>query len=108
MNDLMTELQNKVRQLDASVKQLRISGTEFAEAQRDYKILLAKETLKLRDGGMAVGLISMVAYGIKEVADARLRRDTAEAVYKANLEAINATKLQLRLIEGQISREWTS
>lgn len=30
----------------------------------------------------------------------------AETIYKANQEAINSIKLQLRLIEGQINREW--
>ena len=30
----------------------------------------------------------------------------AEAVYKANQEAINSIKLQMRIIENQLSREW--
>lgn len=105
-SDLMFELQTKTQQLDKSIRQLRISGTDYAQAEKDYKILLRQECLKLRDDGMAIGMITMTAYGIPSVAEARFRRDVAEAVYKANMEAINSTKLQLRLIEGQISREW--
>lgn len=104
--ELFLELQQKQKQLDASIKQLRISGTAYAEAERDYKVLLRQECLKLRDGGMAIGMIDKTCYGIPSVAEARFKRDVAETVYKANLEAINSIKLQLRLIESQIQREW--
>ena len=106
--DLYTELQAKTRQLDASVKALRKSGTAYAEAERNYKILLRLEILKLRDEGTAVGIIDKICYGIPSVAQARFERDIAETVYKANQEAINSIKLQMRLIEGQISREWSA
>lgn len=104
--ELYDELEQKLRQLDASIRQLRKSGTEYAEAEKDYKILLRTECLKARDEGMAIGLIDKTCYGIPSVAEARFRRDVAEAVYKANMEAINSIKLQLRLIENQIQREY--
>ena len=106
MFDLYTELQQKTKELEISIKQLRVSGTKYAEAERDYKVLLRTECLKLRDGGMAIGMIDKTCYGIKEVAEARFKRDVAETVYRANLEAINSIKLQLRLIENQLQREW--
>ena len=104
--DLYNELKAKTDQLTVSVKNLRKTGTEYAQAERDYKVLLRGECLKLRDEGMAIGMIDKTCYGIPAVAEARYKRDVAEAVYKANLEAINAIKLQMRLIEAQISREW--
>lgn len=107
MIDLVNELHDKTKQLDVSIRQLRKSGTEYAQAERDYKVLLRSECLKLRDEGMAVGMINMTAYGIPSVAEARFKRDVAEAVYKANQEAINSIKLQMRLIEGQLQREWS-
>ena len=107
MDDLYQELQSKTKQLDISIKQLRKSGTDYAEAERTYKVLLRIECLKLRDEGMAIGMIDKTCYGIPSVADARFKRDVAEAVYKANLEAINSIKLQMRLIEGQLNREWS-
>lgn len=106
MIDLYEELQAKKKQLDASIRQLRKNGTEYAEAERDYKILLRTECLKSRDEGMAIGMISLTCYGIPSVAEARFRRDIAKTVYEANQEAINSLKLQLRLIESQIQREW--
>ncbi len=104
--ELLNDLQSKIKELEISVKQLRTSGTNYAQAEKDYKVLLRSECLKLRDEGMAIGMIDKTCYGIPSVAEARFRRDVAEAVYKANQEAINSVKLQLRLIEGQIQREW--
>lgn len=106
MIDLYAELQAKTKQLEVSIKSLRKSGTDYAEAERDYKILLRTECLKLRDDGYAIGMIDKTCYGIPSVAAARFRRDVARTVYTANLEAINAIKLQMRLIESQIQREW--
>ena len=108
MEDLYSLLQQKTSQLDYSVKQLRVSGTAYAQAEKDYKVLLRSECLKLRDEGMAIGMIDKTCYGIPSVAEARFKRDCAEAVYRANLEAINSIKLQMRLIEAQLQREWTT
>ena len=106
--DLWTEIQQKTKQLDYSVKELRKSGTAYAEAERAYKVKLRETALRLRSQDMAVGMINMTVYGVPEVAELRFQRDVSEAVYKANLEAINSIKLQLRLLDAQISREWST
>lgn len=104
--DLYQELQKKTIDLDKSIKSLRTNGTAYAQAEKDYKVRLRLECLRLRDEGMAVGLIDKTCYGIPEVAELRYQRDVAEAVYKANQEAINSIKLQMRLIESQLQREY--
>ena len=106
--DLMMDIQAKIAKLDTSIRMLRKTGTEYAEAERDYKILLSQESLKLKDGGMAVTLIDKVIYGKKAVAEARFRRDVAEVTYEANKESINVLKLQIRILDNQIAREWGS
>lgn len=106
MDDLYTELTSKTQQLDACIKMLRKNGTAWAKAERDYKLLLRTECLKLRDEGMAIGLIDKICYGIPSVADARFERDCAKVVYSANNDAVQSLKLQMRLIEAQIEREW--
>ena len=106
MNDLYDELQMKIKDLNVSIKMLRKTGTAYAEAERDYKVLLRQECLKLRDEGTAIGMIDKICHGIPSVASARFERDKAKVLYEANQEAINGIKLQLRLIEGQIQREW--
>jgi hypothetical protein len=106
--DLYTELRQLTEQLEISIKSLRKTGTAYAQAERDYKVLLRQECLKLRDEGMAIGMIDKTCYGIPSVAEARFKRDVAEATYKANSEAINSIKLRMRLVENQLQREWTN
>lgn len=106
--DLVEELTKKTKELEVSLKQLRKTGSEYAEAEKEYKILLRKEVLRLRGEGEAIGVISLICYGIPEVAEKRFKRDVALTIYKANQEAINTIKLQIRLIENQLSREWST
>lgn len=106
--DLWEEIQQKTRQLDYCIKELRKSGTAYAEAERAYKIKLREVCLRLKGEGMAIGMISLTCYGVPEIAELRFERDVAETVYKANQEAINSIKLQLRLLDNQVSREWST
>lgn len=105
--DLWNELEDKRKQLIDAVKALARYGKEYAKAERDYKVLLRKEALKLRDEGYAVGMITLTVYGLEEVADARQARDIAEAMYKTAQELINSVKLEMRIIESQLDREWS-
>ena len=106
MQDLYTELTQKTKELNISIRELRKSGTAYAEAERDYKVLLRTECLKMRDQKYPIGLIDKCCYGIPAVAEARFKRDVAETVWKANQEAIQSIKLQMRLLESQIQREY--
>ena len=105
---IVQEILTKQEHLDKAVARLKSSGVELANAERDYKIELRKQALILRADGMAVTLIDKVLYGIQSVADNRFKRDVAESVYKANLEYINTTKLQLRILMEQYTKEYTS
>ena len=97
-----------MEELTISIKKLRSTGKALAEAEKDYKICLRQEALKLRvEKDMPVTLINQIIYGVPEVADKRFKRDIAETMYMANQEHINATKLKLRLLESQLSREWS-
>lgn len=106
--DLIMDMQAMIAKLNTSIKMLRKTGTEFAEAEREYKILLSQAALRLKADGMAVTLIDKVIYGQKDVAEARFRRDVAEVTYEANKESINVLKLQIRVLDNQIAREWGS
>lgn len=104
--DIWTEIQNKTKQLDYCIRELRKSGTAFAEAERDYKVKLREVCLRMRSEGMPVGIIDKTCYGEPQVAELRFQRDVAETVWKANQEAVLSIKLQLRLLDSQMSREW--
>ena len=104
--DLINMIQTKQDMLDKSIKSLRTTGTEAAATERDYKIALRTEALKLRDNGMAIGMIDKTIYGSLEIAELRFKRDVASTVWFANKEAINSIKLQIRILNDQLSREW--
>ena len=104
--DLYEEIQRLMLELTASIKKLRTNGANLAEAERDYKITLRQEALRLRAGDMPVTLINNIIYGVPEVAEKRLKRDVEQANYDANKEHINVTKLKLRILEAQLSMEW--
>ena len=93
-------------ELTVSIKKLRANGEKLAEAERDYKITLRQEALRLRAGDMPVTLINSIIYGVQEVADKRFKRDVCQATYDANKEHINVVKLKLRILEAQLNREW--
>ena len=107
--DLFNEIQSLTEKLNVSIRSLAKNGRAFATAERDYKITLREEALKLRqEDNLPVTLIQQVIYGVPVVAKKRFERDIAETMYQVNLESINSTKLQIRILENQLSREWGS
>ena len=107
--DLINDIQQLMSELSTSIKLLRKNGNELASAEKDYKICLRQEALKLRqEQDMPVTLINQIIYGVPEVAEKRFKRDVAQTMYDTNQEHINVTKLKLRLLEAQLNREWGS
>lgn len=104
--DLYNDLNQKQRELDISIKSLRKTGNDYAEAYTNYRIKLAQELVRLRNEGMPVTLAYDVARGKQEIAKAKFNEISKEAIYKANLESINALKLQIKILENQLDREF--
>lgn len=96
----------KTKLLTPAIQRLDKTGVEYAEAERNYKLALRKHSLELRAVDMAVGMIDKTVYGIPEVADLRFERDVAYAHYRTAQEYINTLKIEIRVIENQIEREW--
>ena len=55
--DLFQDLERKNKELDENIGMLRKNGIKLAKVERDYKIKLSKESLKLRAEDMPVTLI---------------------------------------------------
>ena len=104
--DLVNELNNLSNKLSLSIKSLIKTGKDYAKAYTDYRVALAKELVRLKDDGMAVTIAYDVARGKPEIAKLKFNEIATEAIYKANLEAINSTKLQIKIIQNQIDKEW--
>lgn len=106
MNDLVTEIGNKSRMLDVAITELKKRGQKYAEAEKAYRIALARRILDEREKGTPVTIISDICRGSAQIAGLRFERDCAEVVYKSAMEAINSMKLQIRLMDSQLGREW--
>lgn len=104
--DIVNELNEKCRLLDNSIKMLRKTGSDYAKAYTDYRIALAKELLILKDEGYAITLAGDIARGKPEIAHLKFEEISKEAIYKANMESINVLKLQIKVLENQIEREY--
>lgn len=104
--ELIQEIGAKSSLLDAAVKQLGVRGKAYAQAERDYKVAMAQKIILEREKGTPVTIISDICKGDTEIARLRFERDCAEVVYKSALEAIQSIKLQIRILDAQIEREW--
>lgn len=106
--DLTIELNDLIKKLDISVKSLRTTGSDYAKAYTDYRVALAKELMVLKEEGYAITLAGDIARGKPEIAKLKFKEISSEAIYKANQESINALKLQIKIIQEQINKEWSS
>ncbi|MBR2554948.1 MAG: hypothetical protein IKE94_08835 [Aeriscardovia sp.] len=104
--DLYNQLSALLEQLNISIRSLRKTGQEYAEAERDYRMALSAEILRMEGDGRPVTNIYNIARGTKKVAEAKYKQIATEAVYKANMEAIQGIKLQIRVIQAQIDKEY--
>ena len=108
MNDLYNDILISLEDLDKSVKSVRKTGADYAHAYRDACVELREEILKLEADGRPVTNLKYIARGSERVANAEFEKICKEAIYKANLESINAIKLKIKVLENQLEREWNN
>lgn len=106
MQDLMREQREKLDLLNQAVSSLKERGSLRAETEKAYRVALSKRLAQLRADKQPVTHLSDIARGEEEIAQLRLNRDLADVLYKSAQEAINNYKLQIRIIEAQIQREY--
>jgi hypothetical protein len=104
--DLTAERDSKLKELNIAIKSLRKTGSEYAKAYTDYRVALAKELLVLKNDGYAITLAGDIPRGRPEIAHLKFEEISKEAIYKANMESINVLKLQIKVLENQIEREF--
>lgn len=105
--DLITRIQNGLAMLRQHIEAMKNWGVKKASAERDYHVALSQETLKERDKGTAIGVITLTVKGSRDVAEKRMQRDIADVMYDVAKENVNADKLELRILDAQAQREWS-
>lgn len=104
--DLIQQQFDLSEQCDKLIKDMAKSGEDYAHAQYSYNVEKAKVAFMLKERGESATMIKEVLKGHKTVAEKRLKRDLAKSKYDAVKENINIIKLQMRMNDNQISREW--
>jgi len=104
--DLYLELTSRVSMLDKALQELGNRGRTHAKSEQDYRIALAQKILAEREKSTPVTIISDVCRGDREIAKLKFDRDVAEMVYKSALEAVQVYKIQIRVLENTIEREY--
>ena len=107
--DLVIALREQRNLLIDCVNSMKTVGRELAKAEYDYKVALRKEILRLHiEDNVAWTACYTLAQGEEHVAELRYKRDFKKSDYEVLVEKINATKLEIRLLEGEIKQEMTS
>ena len=104
--ELIQEIGAKSALLDKAITQLGVRGKAYAKAEHDYRVALRKAVLAARSEGTPVTIISDVCRGDPDIARLRLEKDIALTVYESATEAIQGYKLQIRILDAQLEREW--
>lgn len=81
-------------------------AVEKAEAEAAYQKAKAIRTLELKAEGLPATLIQLVVKGDEAVNGLLLKRDSTAAIYEATQKAVDTYKLDARLIEARIQRDW--
>lgn len=105
MQELQIELNNYRMDLNKAITIIRERGKAKAVAERDYRVELAKEILKLRAEGVPVTIINDLARGNERIAELKMNRDIAETLYESNMQFIYKTKLNIDIVMKQIEAE---
>lgn len=106
MIDLFSEIQRLCDLNEQRVEEMRLAGVQYAESKAAYRIGVRESILKERAAGTPVTIIGDLVRGEPDNAERCVKRDTAEAVYKALAEEINVNKLRIRVLDEQLKREW--
>jgi|SRR5690606_17611183 len=85
------------QRLNKATNEIYKLAKKRAVTEREYRLELAKEIVRLRAEGLPATLVSDLARG--NVADLKFERDLAEGQYKAAVEALEALKSQLSALQ---------
>lgn len=100
------EIEDGIAVLEQRTEEMRASGARHAEADAAYRAAKARAILEERQKGTPATICKEVIYARPDIAAALTERNCARAVYEADRESINTTKLRLRVLDAQLARDW--
>ena len=102
--ELLPYLNKRRDDLNKALTVAKERGIELAAAE--YRVEKRKAILQAKHNGEKVSLIMELVNGDEVISQLRYERDVAKTLYASATEAINIYKLDCRLVEAQIARDW--
>ncbi|TDT63409.1 hypothetical protein [Fonticella tunisiensis] len=93
MIDIGQAIYETSKRIEKGVNELYKYAKAYAEAEKDYRLALAREIISLRDAGLPATLINDVARG--NISDLKYKRDLAEVSYKTARDMLEALEAEL-------------
>ena len=106
--DLYEEMKKLINLLNVAQAEYKKRGQEYASAYKKYRVLVSQELLRLKAEGMPATTAYDIARGKEEVANAKEQEIITECLYKSCQEAINSYKLQIKVLQEQINKEYAN
>jgi glutamine synthetase len=104
--DLVELIEQKREMLNRAITASKDRGIAYATAEREYNIAKTKKAFQWQNEGMKITFITDNIRGDAEIANLKWERDCCEVLYDSAKDYINGVKLELRLLENQLEREW--
>ena len=98
----MRELLSLLRKANSEIPK---RSKDFAQAYKQYRMILSKELILEREKGTPVTILPDIVRGKENVANAKEQEIITEGLYKSCLEAINSYKLQIKILQERINKE---
>jgi chorismate mutase len=93
LHQLTQMMMETSKRIDKATKEIFKMAREKAETEFEYRQALSKEIAKLKSENTPVTLIADMARG--NVADLKLKRDLADAMFKSAIESLRALQSEL-------------
>jgi hypothetical protein len=100
---LMNDLNSCTLALSKGNTELKTLGLKKAQTERNYRVALAQEILKLKVEKYPATLIIYLAKGNEKVAGLRLERDIAESSYFVALDAVNNLRSEIEILRSKLT-----
>ena len=100
------DIEETMQDLYKTLSEYKKYNKDYALKEYKYRVALSKKLVELRASGQAVTHLADIARGDEDIAKLRYARDIAEGLKKSAEEGINYYKLNAKLKESQLQREW--
>ena len=92
-----------LQELQKAQVEYRNNLIESAEKDNQYKKIYSIDIIKEREKGTPTTLVKDICKGKEEIANAKTASNIADGLAKASLEKINILKIEIRILEEEIT-----